>query len=446
MKTRNITYWFIGLLFLTLCSCSNVDRAEAIFDDAPADRVAQQNRELLNILLNQVQGYKGVYFTKNDEFGGFTFYMRFSADGTVEMTSDFDEETDVEFSSFEVRYGTTTELVFTTRNHIQKVSNPEVEGLVGTGFKGTSVFQFFSNDNGVLQFRDIRNRDTAILVLEPTGFSNFRSQSIASVEKSFKNRSDFVNSDSVTAFPFMSIDNGTSVQRYDLNYNNVTLFANPTTIAENGIILDEEFGIAFTENGLIISPALQVNGVEVEEFIFDDTSGFEYISTNQDVTVKIGYGNLPVTLLDPYNFGVRRNIAFVNFDEPLKSSTAFNDFYAEYTDFLESTFGLTIDVIIFNNLTNGSVPVLAFGTNFGPFLFGVDFEVNDGIVVFEDNGLSNGVTPQTKAIFQPLIDLFLGGPEGFYLNNTGNLEGFANRTFSMINVADPTIEINYFDQ
>ena len=88
---------------------------------------------------------------------------------------------------------------------------------------------------------------------------------------------------------------------------------------------------------------------------------------------------------------------------------------------------------------------MVFATNLGDFLFGVDFVVTDGVVVFTDTGLSN-TNAEDKAVFQPLIDAFIGGTSGFYLNNTGNLEGFSNRTFSMINVAEPSMVINYFDQ
>ncbi|GAA4955989.1 hypothetical protein GCM10023314_32160 [Algibacter agarivorans] len=446
MKKIFKNYWFICLVFLSLVSCSN-DNVEVLFPDSPAERIAQQNSELLNLLLAEPNGYKGVYFTKNDEFGGFTFFMKFNADGTVEMTSDFDSDSTIETSSYEVRFGTTNELVFTTRNHIQKVSNPELEGAIGTGFKGTSVFQYFGNENGVLSFRDVRNRDTGHFVFTPTNFTDFEDESIISVTKSLTNRNDFESSDGVTAFPFMSIDDGTNLKQYALNYDNINIFANPTTQADDGTVSDEEFGMVFTEDGLIISPALEINGVTIENFTIDDTSlGIQYVGTVGGVTAKIGYGNVPVTPLDPYDFGVRRNRAWVNFDEPSKSSTAYHNFYAEYTAFLEATYGLTIDFILYNNLNDVNVPVLFFGTNFGVFLFGVDIVVTDGIVVFADNGLSNGVTPGTKAIFQPLIDLYMGGPEGFYLNNTGNLEGFSNRTFSMINVADPTMEINYWDQ
>jgi hypothetical protein len=445
MKKRDINYWIICLMFMALWSCSN-DDGNTLFAETPADRIAQQNEGLLNLLLAEPNGYKGVYFSKNDEYGGFTFFMKFNADGTVQNTSDFDSDTDIVTSSYEVRLGTTTELIFTTRGHIQKVSNPSQEGAISFGFKGTSVFQYFGNDDGTITFRDVRNKDTGHFVLTPTSFSNFDTESIASVEKSLANREAFVNSSAVTAFPFLSVDSDGSLDEYALNYDNINIFANPTTTNDDGSVTDVEFGMAFTEDGLIISPPLDVDGVIYETFIFDGTSGFEYISTVGGATAKIGYGNAPVTPLDPYDFGVRRNRAWFNTDEPYKSSIAFNDFYDDYTSQLETIYGLTIDFVLFNDLNSGGAPVLFFGTNFGSFLFGVDIEVNDGIVVFTDNGWSNGVTPGTKAIFQPLIDAFIGGPSGFYLNNTGDLEGFSNRTFSMINVADPTMVINYWDQ
>jgi hypothetical protein len=445
MKKIYKNYWLICLILISFLSCNN-ESDEVLFSNTPADRIAMGNEELLNLLLSQPQGFKGVYFTKDDEFGGFTFYMKFNADGTVQTTSDFDSDTDILTSSYDVRFGTTTELVFTTRGHIQKVSDPELQGLRGTGFKGTSVFQYFGYENGVITFRDVRNTNSGHFVFTPSNFTDFNTESIASVNKSLEKRNDFESSDGVTAFPFMSIDNGTDLIEYALNYDNVNIYANPTTQAEDGTISDEEFGIAFTEDGIIISPAIEINGITFENFILDTNSlGIQYVSTVGGVTVKIGYGNGPVTPLDPYDFGVRRNFAIYNTDEPQKSSIAFRNFYQNYTTELQDVYGLTIDFIYFVNLNNGGQPILVFATNFGDFLFGVDFVVTNGVVVFTDTGLSN-TDAFTKSIFQPLIDEFIGGPSGFYLNNTGNLEGFGNRTFSMINVEDPTMVINYLDQ
>ncbi|MDO5979770.1 DUF4302 domain-containing protein [Flavivirga spongiicola] len=444
MKKIYRNYWFICLALITLLSCNN-DNGEVLFTDTPAERIAQKNGELLNLLLAEPQGYKGVYFPKNDEFGGFTFYMKFNADGTVQTTSDFDSETAIETSSYEVRFGTTAELIFTTRGHVQKLSNPSLPGAIGTGFKGTSVFQYFSNENGVITFRDVRNTDTGRFVFTPTGFTDFDTESVASVTASLANRENFVNSSAVTAFPFLSVENGANLDEYALNYNNVNIFANPTTQAEDGSVKDVEFGMAFTEDGIIINPPLEVNGVAFENFTFDDTSGFEYISTVDGATAKIGYGNVPVTPLDAYAFGVRRNRAWVNRDEPAKSSNAFNNFYTNYDNSLLANYGINIRFILFRSLNDGGQPYLHIFTTGGAFWYDINFTITDGIVVFTPTGATNA-SPGVTAILQPILDALLGGPSGFYLNSTGSLEGFSNRTFSMINVADPTMEINYWDQ
>ena len=442
---KNI-FKILGLLAFTLIaftSC-NSDDNNALFDEAPAIRGDKSVAELSALLISQTQGYKAEYFTKNDEFGGFTFFMKFNANETVEMTSDFDVETGISSGRYTVSLGTTVELVFTTRNHIQKVTDPSFPGLTGTGYKGTSVFQYFGNDNGTLLFRDVRS--SGIMKLFPTGFSNFSTESVASVEKTLSNRANFTASSAVTAFPFLGVTNGGNTQQFALNYDNLRLFANPTTQDDSGAIVDEEFGMLFTEDGIKISPALESDGVVFEEFILDTaSSAFQYVSTVGGATATIGYGNAPVTPLDAYDFGVRRNRAWVNRDEPVKSSNAFNTFYSDYDDSILANYGISLRFILFRSLIDGGQPYIHIFTTGGAFWYDVNFTITDGIVVFTPTGATNA-SPGVTGILQPLLDTLLGGPSGFYLNKTGGLQNFSNRTFSMINVADPRFEINYWDQ
>lgn len=291
MKKIYLKYWFICLVFLAISSCNN-DNDETLFPDSPADRIAQSNSELLNLLISQQNGYKGVYFTKNDEFGGFTFFMKFNADGTVLTTSDFDSDTDIIASSFEVRQGTATELVFTTRTHIQKVSNPESDGLIGTGYKGTSVFQYFGTENGKIIFKDIRNRDTASFVLTPTNFNNFESESIVMAEASLAQRQNILPKPTSSVFQILQIENSNGTSNFNLNYNATNLFASPRITLDDGTVTEFNFGIAFTENGLTISPALNFEGQTYIDFSYDIASS-SYISTVNGTTAKILFGNQP---------------------------------------------------------------------------------------------------------------------------------------------------------
>ena len=295
-----IKYRLFGFLltsFVLIFSCSDDDNK--LFSDTPSGRVDARVNELKSSLLSQPNGFKAVYFTKNDQRGGFTIFMKFNADGTVRQTSDFDTDIDLANSSYEVSFGTSIELVFTTRNHITKGTDPEtvVETINGRsapqGFYGTSVFQYFSNENGVLTFRDVRNRDTAILTLTPTNFVDFDAESIASVTKSMENRENFTavdcSSDSVFSVLSLTIDNNGNSSRYDLNYEQEIFYASPSRFDAQGSLESfDEFGIAFADDGLKISPALQVDGTSLEDFVLNrTTSGTQYVSTKNGITATI---------------------------------------------------------------------------------------------------------------------------------------------------------------
>ncbi|WP_338359150.1 DUF4302 domain-containing protein [Yeosuana marina] len=298
MKNIYKKYWLIGVVFMSFLSCNN--DTETLFPDSPAERIQQSNSELLNLLLAEPNGYKGVYFPKNDEFGGFTFFMKFNADGTVEMTSDFDSDTAIQTSSYEVRYGTTTELVFTTRNHIQKVSNPNYPGLIGTGFKGTSVFQYFGNDNGIITLKDVRNVDSGSFVLTPSGLTNFTTESVIKAEASLAQRQNILPKASNSVFQVLKIEKGDQVFNFNFNYDAFRLYASPrVTLVDNDVISVEEFkfGIAFTEDGLIISPALEFDGEVYENFTYDADSS-SYISTVNGSVAKILFDQAPAFLTD----------------------------------------------------------------------------------------------------------------------------------------------------
>lgn len=282
-----------------LWACSSDD--ETLFDETPAERIKQNNEKLLDLLLAEENGYRGVYFSKDDEFGGFNFYMKFNADGTVLMTSDFDSETALESSSYEVRLGTTgTELVFTTRNHIQKVSNTLAPGLIGVSFKGTSVFQFFAEDNGVITLKDIRNQEQASFVLEPTGFSDFNTESVVKAEASLAQRNNFLPTPSEPVFQILRIQNNSKTSSFNLKYDGVRLYTTSTILAEDDTITEINFGIAYTEDGMTISPTLEFEGESYTDFIYNSGTR-SYVSTVNGTTATILFEDTPAYINDDVN-------------------------------------------------------------------------------------------------------------------------------------------------
>lgn len=292
MKKNILKYIIILFVFIGLASC-NSDDDHSVFADSPAERIANRNSELNTLLLSQTEGYKAVYFTKNNEFGGFTFYMNFKPNGTVVMTSDFNADTALKTSDYEVRLGTTTELVFTTRNHIQKVSETSFSDT--DGFRGTSVFQYFSNDNGVITFKDVRNPNTSSLVLTPTGFSNFSTESVTEAEASLAQRKNISPTPTSSVFQVLRIENSNGVSNFNLNYNPRDLYAKPRITFDDGTIEEFQFGVAFTPDGLIVSPPLEYEGNTYTDFAYDQESK-SYVSTVGSTTATILFSEEPAFL------------------------------------------------------------------------------------------------------------------------------------------------------
>ena len=123
MKAKNILkYLIVSFLILQLTSCTNND-AEQKFDQSPTERLNAQQKELKDLLLSSEFGWKAVYFTDDSQLGGYTHLFKFAADGTVQMASDFDEDTSISKSQYEIQLGSTVSLVFTTKSRIHLLSD-----------------------------------------------------------------------------------------------------------------------------------------------------------------------------------------------------------------------------------------------------------------------------------------------------------------------------------
>ncbi len=441
---KNSFFKLLFLSFFLLSSCSDDDN-QSVFDQTPSERVAERITELQNLLLSQPNGYKAVYFTKNDERGGFTTYMQFNADGTVRQTSDFDDDSTLQNSSYEVRLGTTTELVFTTRNHITKGTDPTavtevINGFpTGLGFFGTSVFQYFSNDNGVITFRDVRNSDTALMVLYPTNFTDFDTESIAAVNTL---RAQIPRIAEPDLYQVLEIENGEETIKYDFIYDEARRFSNSSGFSETEII-NITFGIAYTEDGITISPALESGGESYSDFTYDEATE-RFISTVNGTNASIYYSNSPafvnpndlvdLEILGPTGFLYRRSLG----DNALTSGT-----HDEMLAGIEANIGLAFgstwqvsqyqlsidfesddcDTFLFVQI------VRADGAAFNLFYCFLKGEINNERLFLTYNGPGGGASGQVESIMMPLID-FLSTPSGLIFTRNGsftsNLFNFSN--------------------
>lgn len=281
------------LLFLVLNAC-DVDRTERIFDEPPAIRIENTISELRTALLSQTQGFSGVYFPNNTEVGGINFHMNFNDNLRVKMTSDFKSTTSLTDTRYDIITGTSAaELVFTTGSrHITDLIQDGAASF--NTFFGSNSFQFVGVENGVISFREIRSGGT--LILQPSGFTNFDLESVASANMTFANKQAFVNVDCSTASVFdnllLEVPNAAGTTSFILNYDPSNIFFDAETFNTDGSRSRQAFGAAFTlingQEAIKISPVLEVGGNSFENFILDTSvSETQYVSTVNGVTARI---------------------------------------------------------------------------------------------------------------------------------------------------------------
>lgn len=447
-------YYKILALLIIMFSCENND--DRIFDTDPAVRVTERNEELFSLLNAEEQGFKGTYFTKNDEFGGFTFYMKFNEDETVTMTSDFDTDTDVEISDYKVRMGTTTELVFTTRNHIQKVSDPQITELIGTGFKGTSVFQYFGTEGGNVLFKDVRNSSTSILKLTPTGFSDFDSESVQAVNINLLEEANLLPLPTNSVFQVLEIDNSEGISKFNFNYDSFRNYVNARITLDDGSVVEFNFGVLFEENKMMISPALEFGGETYEEFVFNSTDR-SYVSTVNGTTASILFGNEPAFLTKDYEEIVAGPETFLyrlELGDNSLTSTGHDNMIAEVNEGLALSgfeiydYTMTSD---FNTegdcVTSMSVLVSFLGDASPSFRASYCFKkasVEDRKIFFEYTGPDGGNGAFFESSIMPLINFF-NSPQGMVFTREGSfsssLFNFSNRAATFTSVEDPSIRV-----
>ncbi|WP_109436934.1 MULTISPECIES: DUF4302 domain-containing protein [Aquimarina] len=435
--------WFLSLL-LVFFSCSDDDNEE-LFNEAPSTRIDQRISELQNLLLASPDGYRAIYFTKNDEYGGFTFYMKFNSDGTVEMTSDVDSETAITTSRYEVKMGTTTELLFSTRNHIHKVSDSNIPGLIGSGYEGNSNFQYISSENGNITFIEPRNE--AVIIFEPVTAGDW-----ANVDTSLARRSSLLPTATSSVFQGLTIEDASGNKTvYTLDYDSLRLFINSANQAEDGTVTEISYGIAYTTDGLVASPPIEIDGTSYETFVFNETS-MSYISTVGGNTATIGFLEEPPFITnDVFDIGVD----FTTFlyrpslgTNPL-TSLGFDAIIDQVNTELAG-FGLVFAEfqLVTNPADDGNDTLLIIvfdrpsdGARFNG-IYDLQGSIVDKKLVLDYQGPNPTLgNPGNSGFFETrvtaLIDFFRN-PAGMYYTTTGNFQTFINTAGTFVNAGNPS--------
>ena len=221
----------------------------------------------------------------------------------------------------------------------------------------------------------------------------------------------------------MQVNSSSGVVNYDLNYNRSTLFAEPGFTNPDGSIFGLEFGILFTENSLLISPALEVDGVTIEEFFLDTSSPvLQYVATVDGVTAIIGYSTTPTLPILGYlqltDFLILHNPFLNSLNDPTWSPDLTNQpFETLITDLNASIVAFDVTRIDLYDL-DADTGTLFIGSSIGYAFYDISKEIRDDKVFLTITGTT---TTQffTDAV-QPLLNVIVD-PQGLYVDQPTTL-------------------------
>ena len=428
MKIKQIiNYLLVALLAIQLVSCDNKETLESPFNGTPTERLNAKEKELNDLLMSSELGWKAVYFTDNTQLGGFTHLFKFK-DGKVDMASDFDNDTSIQSSEYDIVLGSTVSLVFTTKNRIHLLSdsnNFPVTALRGKGYLGDFQFLYYGQENGEIIFRTSRSfKELRFVKAKATDWTDL-AQSRLMIP-------NVVGASTRPLFRLLETNDGTKVSQFDFSFTSATRFATSNSI-ETGSSVTNNIGIAYTPTGIIVSPPVKVGNQQISAFTYDPATGNFNATGTAGFTASIRYSNRPLVITDEYKVLLPGNAYYsyayigANLATVPTNSILCNDLLNAANASLPSTQKINRIQFYFNNGANGSYIGYTFtGGKASIFHFVTVTEdpVNKTLIL-KDDGWSAAAPAYITAIDKELLD-----PKGLYIKKEKFTFGATNAIFT----------------
>ena len=299
MKIKQIiNYLLVALLAIQLVSCDNKEAIDSPFSGTPTERLNAKEKELNDLLMSSELGWKAVYFTDNTQLGGFTHLFKFK-DGKVDMASDFNNDTSIQSSEYDIILGSTVSLVFTTKNRIHLLSDSNsfpIASLRGKGYLGDFQFLYYGQENGEIIFRTSRS-------FQEVRFVKAKETDWIDLAQSRLMVPNVAGATTRPLFRLLETNDGTKVSQFDFNFTSASRFATSNSI-ETGSSVTNNIGIAYTPTGIIVSPAVKVGSQSLSAFTYDAATGNFNATGTAGVSASIKYSTKPLVLTDDFKGAV----------------------------------------------------------------------------------------------------------------------------------------------
>ncbi len=426
-------------VFFLVLSCNEDEEPEKLFDTSPTERLNTKIDELRQLLKSSENGWEFLYYPSEDNFGGFRFYFNFIDDKNVLMSSDFDDDTSVISSEYDVILGSSVKLSFTTRNDIHKLSDganpPDVE-FRGRGYLGQFEFVFNRTEGGDLIFRENRTFERSG---EPREF-RFKKATSSLPQFIDNSRLNIPNISSVgkSVYRSMQINNAGQITSYDIFINENRRYATASN-AESTI----EFGYGYTPTGFVISPEFKVGNKMASEFVYDSDSDQFVSDLGGGDSVVIGFQNSPPVSTNDFQIITETPNTFAFFSnflgDAITTTGSFNSLLNQTNTNL-SDLGFVVDRIDIALNIDTSFPTLSVlvyrGEGFEDILHFVTYSLVDEKIVFSN--VQWNVEQELVDLLEPLDD-FLVNPQGLFVKREDFTVRFSNTIYTFTSAENPSI-------
>jgi len=443
MKIKNIfKYVVVALLIVQLTACTSTE-VEQKFDKTPTERLNAQKSELQEVLLTSPDGWKAVYFTDDKQLGGFTHLFKFTPDGKVEMASDFDATTTSKFTSeYDIQLGSTVSLVFTTKNRIHLLSDSSPQSnptpaLLGKGYLGDFQFLYYGQENGQLIFK--ANRTAGDGTSKEIRFVKATAQDWTDLPKNIDMIANVVGANTRPLFRLFETNDGTTTHQYDFAFATRSRFATANSI-EAGSTATNNMGIAYTPTGIVVSPAVEVGGQKLTDFVYNSTDGSFTATGTNGVSASIKYSAKPLVLTDDYKNLVvgKPQMVFGYIAANLYTAPTNSSYFKTLVDKVNAKLPANQSIarvqIVFNNVPNGTYIQYQFNggkAQIVHWLTTTEDAVNKTIIL-NDDGWN---TTAANYAFLKDIDNELTNSKGLYVKKETFRITFSNTIYTFTSAA-----------
>lgn len=331
---------YLSTIALTLLACQK-NEPDDLFGKNPSQRSQESQAALRQELTAAEHGWKLTYFTNQEKFGGFTFLMKFSPDGLVEMASDVSTTASATTSKYEIKQGQGTMLSFVTKNYIHELADSFTPSdLRGKGYEGEFEFIYYGKEGDKLKFRTQRKDNQQYLYFEPAssqdwnGLSNL-SGSVSAIE-----------GDPIRHY--FKVTTGTSSETYTISlshrYLTLTSLSDPNKVLKTGVVP--------TSKGFTFTPPLVLEGKTFSELPWDNNaSPARYTNTIEGVTAEIRFARFPTAEQLNDDYAELNNISQLVILESLVkgSSTTSEMFYNNVFKIDDTKRFVRVNIGLFNN-------------------------------------------------------------------------------------------------